>query len=407
MRSGQQVIESRGGAVAVRTRTAWVDNLRVALIAGVIVAHAATAYIVDVSWYYEERTTSTLTPLVLSFPIFVAAVFGLGPLFLVAGAFSARSLQHKGPAAFARGRLVRLGVPLVVFVLALDPITDYLGDLGSPAHQNLWAYLTDRTGTRDLGPMWFVAALLLFCLAYAAWRWRHPRVVVSGETVETWRLALFAGSVAVVSWLTWMAVTYRSVTFFNFNWAHWPQAGGLFVLGVMAGERGWLETFTTTRARRCGWIALTGVLILCGLAGMSLAGDDFASLVGGPHWQSAAFAFVTGVVAVTLGMWITAWFERRWDHAGPVARHAGRGSYAAYVVHPTVLVALSLAVMALAVAPEAKFVIVAAIGVPLTFMVGYGLTQVNRCARHAASGWPSLGSAKARQTASGSPVSSN
>jgi glucan biosynthesis protein C len=382
MRSGQQVVDGRGGAVVVRSRAAWVDNLRVALIAGVIVAHAATAYIVDVSWYYEERTTSMLTPLVLSFPVFMAAVFGLGPLFLVAGVFSARSLQRKGRAGFARGRLVRLGVPLLVFVLVLDPVTDYLGDLGSPVHQSLWAYLIDQTGTRDLGPMWFVIALLLFCLTYAAWRWARPRAVVSGETVETWRLALFAGAIAAASWLTWMAVTYRSETFLNFNWAHWPQAGGLFVLGVMAGERGWLETFAATRARRCGWIAITGMLVLCGLAGISLAGDDFTSLVGGPHWQSAAFAVVTGMVAVTLGMWITAWFERRWNHAGPVARDAGRGSYAAYVVHPTVLVGLSLAVMTFAVAPEAKFVLVAAIGVPLTFLVGYGLTRIPIISRY-------------------------
>ncbi len=376
MRSRQRVIVDSVGQVAVRPRTAWADNLRVTLIAGVVVAHAATAYVVDVPWYYEERTTSTLTPLLLSFPVFLAAVFGLGPLFLVAGVFASRSLRRKGSAAFARGRLVRLGVPLLFFLLVLDPVTDYLGDMGGGEQADLWAYLTDRTGTRDSGPMWFVVALLLFSLTYAAWRAARPRPLVTGERVEPWHLAAFAASIAALSWLTWMVCTYRSETFLNFNWAHWPQAAGLFVFGVMAGERGWLDTFTAERARRCGRVAVTGMLALCALAGVSLAGDDFASLVGGPHWQSAAFAVVTGAVAVTLGIWIIAWYQRRWDHAGSIARRAGRGSYAAYVVHPTVLVALSLAVQALPATPESKFLLVAALGVPAVFIVGYGLTRI-------------------------------
>jgi peptidoglycan/LPS O-acetylase OafA/YrhL len=39
---------------------------------------------------------------------------------------------------------------------------------------------------------------------------------------------------------------------------------------------------------------------------------------------------------------VVAWFRRRWDHQGPLVQRAGRGSYGAYVLHPPVLVALSL-----------------------------------------------------------------
>ena len=47
---------------AAAARLAWMDTLRVTAIAGVIVMHAATAYILDIDWYYQERTTSALTP---------------------------------------------------------------------------------------------------------------------------------------------------------------------------------------------------------------------------------------------------------------------------------------------------------------------------------------------------------
>jgi hypothetical protein len=45
-------------AVPAAARLAWVDNLKVAVIAGVIVVHAAMAYIIDADWYYQERTSS-------------------------------------------------------------------------------------------------------------------------------------------------------------------------------------------------------------------------------------------------------------------------------------------------------------------------------------------------------------
>jgi len=58
---------SQGTAVRSRPREQWVDNLRVAVIAAVIVAHTATAYVVDIPWYYgDERTTSGVRPMLLS-----------------------------------------------------------------------------------------------------------------------------------------------------------------------------------------------------------------------------------------------------------------------------------------------------------------------------------------------------
>jgi len=362
-------------AAEARTRTAWLDNLRVVLIGGVIAAHVATAYIVEVDWYFEERTTSEALTTAVTFPVFLAAIFGLGPLFLVAGTLSARSLATKGSADFVRTRLLRLGLPLVFFCLIIDPLADYLGQL--PFSDNtLWDYAVDRTGTRDFGPMWFVAALLLYSLLYAAWRAVRPRALETGQVVTAGQLAWFAAAIAVLSWTVWLQWSYTAGTPFNANFGHWGQASVLFVLGVCCGERGWFETLAWGRARRMGWVAVAGMVLIAGLAGSVLAVDDFESMAGGVHWQSAAFAAVAGVVGVAVSLWVASWFRRRWNHAGPTAQRAGRGSYAAYVIHPVVLVLISLACLPLAAPPEAKFLIVAAIGVPATFAIGYALTRV-------------------------------
>jgi glucan biosynthesis protein C len=105
------VVAPDRAAARAAGRAGWIDSLRVVVIAGVIVLHAATAYLLDIDWYYQERTTSTLTPTLLAFPALLAGLFGLGPLFLLGGLLSAASLTRKGPRGFARGRLVRLGCP--------------------------------------------------------------------------------------------------------------------------------------------------------------------------------------------------------------------------------------------------------------------------------------------------------
>jgi glucan biosynthesis protein C len=128
-------------ATRSRPREQWADNLRVAVIAGVIVVHTATAYVVDIPWYYnEERTTTGVWPMLLSPLVLMGALFALGPLFLVAGWFSARSLARRGPGGFARSRLLRLGVPLLVFVLlsTRSPTTSAASGTSTEAWPPTW-----------------------------------------------------------------------------------------------------------------------------------------------------------------------------------------------------------------------------------------------------------------------------
>jgi glucans biosynthesis protein C len=55
---------------------------------------------------------------------------------------------------------------------------------------------------------------------------------------------------------------------------------------------------------------------------------------------------------------------------------AARASYATYVTHPPVLTATMVAFAPVALAPEIKFVLIAAAGVAACFTAGYALTRV-------------------------------
>jgi surface polysaccharide O-acyltransferase-like enzyme len=363
---------SQDTVVRGRPREQWADNLRVAVIAGVIVVHTATAYVVDIPWYYDdERATSGVWPLLLSPLVVMGALFALGPLFLVAGWFSVRSLAHRGPGGFVRSRLLRLGVPLLVYVLLINPLADYLGNLRQE-DRSLASYL----GTTEVSVMWFVAALLAFSVAYAALRYLRPAARQRGP-LRAGLLAAAALTIAASSFAVWQLWPPTGDMYLNPRLGEWPQGAVLFALGVHAADTGWLENFPPVLARRLGWVAAAGVAALMTLMlYLVLARGEDQALVMGADLPTMLFALLDGVIAVAGTLWFLAWLRGRWPTHGMRLGKAARASYATYFIHPLVLTAIMVLFASVALVPEIKFVLVAAAGVAACFTVGYALTRV-------------------------------
>jgi peptidoglycan/LPS O-acetylase OafA/YrhL len=359
-----------------------VDNLKVAVIAGVVVVHAATAYLIDVDWYYMERTTSELWQPLVGLPGLLGGVFALGPLFLLGGVFAAASLARKGPGGFVHGRLLRLGVPLMLYVAVINPLANYYGDLAMGMRPRLWPYLAPGSEDHDAGPLWFVAALLAFSLVYAAWRWWRPTGSGGSGALRPGQLLVAAAVIAVGSFAVRLLWPFDADTLFDVRWGRWPQGAVLFAFGALLGERGWRGQIPVAWSRRCGRVAAAG-LAAAGLlvAVTSTAEGDLDPLYGGWHWPSLAFVVLEGIVAVAVSLWLVAWFRRRWTQQGRLAKRAGRGAYAAYLLHPPLLVMASFAARPLPLPPEAKFVLVAAVGVVAVFTVGWAVTRSALIAR--------------------------
>jgi glucans biosynthesis protein C len=144
-------------------------------------------------------------------------------------------------------------LPLLVFLVLLDPLTDYLGSLAEGEHPRLWPYLADQTGTRDTGPLWFVVVVLVLSLAHAALRRRRPARARVAAGVDPRQLVATAAVITAGSFTVRLASPFAAETFSNLRWAAWPQAAGLFTLGVLAGQGGgW------TRSTAAGCAAVGG-----------------------------------------------------------------------------------------------------------------------------------------------------
>jgi glucan biosynthesis protein C len=148
-------------------RRAYLDNLKVVLVTGVIVGHVFITYADIGSWAYREPSGNKVFLIPATLFVVLGSLFAMGLFFLLAGLLIPRALARKGPAGFLKDRLSRLGLPFLAYLLVVFPIVRWVGDRRG---RSLAWFFRAQLKELDPGPLWFVLALLLFSAVYVAWR---------------------------------------------------------------------------------------------------------------------------------------------------------------------------------------------------------------------------------------------
>jgi hypothetical protein len=369
--TGDEVAEAPG-------RVAYLDNLKAVLIAGVIFGHAWAGYVELGSWTYGDIREVSIGPAMETVLEVVFGPFGLfvmGFFFLMAGLLTPKSLSRKGPGLFARDRLVRLGVPLVVFTFVLWPPVVYAMDRVAGHPRTYRSILAHTLLSPDPVHLWFVEVLLLYSLGYAAWRWLRPVAVLPADRFSELRLrhimAIGAG-IAGASFLIRLRFPLDSSQFAQLHLWQWPQYLALFGLGLASARRGWLNPVPDRLRRDSGIAALVSALAIGVFAVIvAVAGIPTDAFLGGWNLAAAVAAAAEGVLAVTLSVWLFGAAQRQLNHrAGAIRAAATRGAYTAFLVQAPILVALALTLRPWGVPAEAKALVVSVFGVVTCFALG-------------------------------------
>lgn len=361
---------------APTSRLVYLDNLKWVLVAGIIAAHAATAYGAAGAWIYTEPTLSPLAQIVFSAPMEVGIFFGLGTFMLVAGLLTPRSLARKGAHRFLGERLLRLGAPLLVTLVVVTPAVVWLivEVLGYPmAMPDIL-----RWQLQHLEPMqmWFVAVLLLFTICYAGWRWLRPATKTEATSLRIRHLVVAAALIAAFSFLVRLVFPIGSQQPFSAHLWMWPQLAVLFAVGVLAGERGWLDERPSALIRRACWLApLPALAVVAWMVVAYGASSPTIPPAGGWHWQAALLAIAEGVVAVGFSLALVDLFRQAGQWSGRLVSALGRDSYAAFFLQLPVLTALELGLRRFAWPGEAKLAVVAPAGVVLCFALAWAIRR--------------------------------
>jgi glucans biosynthesis protein C len=375
------------GSAPADTRLWFVDHLRLVLVCGVVVAHVASLYAGGWYQYHDPIQADVLTTIGLGIPSIIADSFGLGFFFLLAGYFTPGSYDRKGGASFLRDRLVRLGIPLLLYDLLLDPLVVYIAR-GRPG--SYWSFYGPYLlQMRTLGPVvaWFIATLLLFTLLYTTWRAltssrsqsaQRPATLPSTRAILGFIVALGLLSFVVRLWwpLRWGWTPPWWLQLFGLTGGFLPQFLSLYVLGCIAYRRNWFAELTPKMGRDWSLMALLATLVAVPFVIVGVAAGQLNYFVGGFHWQALGEAVWEAflVVGVCLGSLVL--FRQRWNRQGRLAKSLAASSYTVYLIHPLVVVSVALAFSTVALYPLLKFGMVVLFVLPLSFLVGLVLRKL-------------------------------
>lgn len=368
--------------IAVQPKTAirllFVDNIRAFLTILVLLHHLMITYAGSGGWDYQEGRQDFLTNALGSWFCATNQAYFMGLFLLISAYFVPGSFDRKGAGRFLKDRLIRLGIPLIVYSWIIAPLFFYVFN-GAYLQMPFWSYFPgvyfsggDLIGQ---GPLWFVEVLLIFSLIYVLWR-----LVVGSRPVNPIGEAGFPGNraIALFAFLLGIAGFIVRIVFvmdeyrfrpLNLQFPFFAQYIVLFVVGLVAYRRNWLMKLPDKTGRL--WLIIAILLISIWLPLMLALGAtvDSQPLKGGLHWQSLVYALWESFVCVGMCIGVIYIFRRYLNRRGNLAGSLVPNAYTAYIIHAPVIITLAVAVQAVMLYPLLKWVLVAAVAVPLCFVL--------------------------------------
>jgi glucans biosynthesis protein C len=349
------------------TRLLFIDNIRWSMIILVLSMHAVDTYSPFGNWYYVDRPKSGVGT-AIAFGVYQSFLqaFFMAVLFFVAGYFSAAAYDRKGFSKFVRDRTLRLGVPTLLYMLVIGPLTQYFlswtwGTGGFP-HQWL-LHLKDGEWLSETGPMWFCAALLMFSILYGLIRragWTEPRIELSADR---WGgVAVFTAAMAASTFLVRIGLS-EGASVLNMHPGDFPQYVLMYAAGAFGYRGNWLAGLPD---RTCIWWASVALSLSVPLfAALILFGGglqgDTASYSGGFNPVSAGKSLWEALVCVGMGFLLLAVYRRHFDTQGRLARWLSDNAFGVYLIHPPILIGSAILLHSLGLNAIAKALLLTAV----------------------------------------------
>lgn len=363
-------------------RAYYIDNIRIFLTALVIVHHSAIAYGASGGWCYIAPDTIKGWPqLLFSALLTINQAFFMSLFFFISAVFTPDSFGRKGCKKYIADRYVRLGIPLLVYSFIINPILAY----GILFHQNkidvnLFDYILRYNMTNpNTSHMWFVLVLLIFESVYAFYRvvYAPKKVCHPGELPS--HLKVF-GFILVTGFLAFLLRTLYPVggkNFIGLQFGYFVLYIAMYTMGIVANRKGWLDKITLNSYKIWMITAFMAIpLIIFTWMYITAHPDQIIYFIGGFNFKAMFYAYWEAFVCVGLCIFILSGFKVYFNKYHLLTTKMTADTYAAYIIHPLIVVAITILLEAFAIHPIYKLIVLAIFSVLLSFVFGHLIRMV-------------------------------
>ncbi|KUJ22100.1 uncharacterized protein LY89DRAFT_681425 [Mollisia scopiformis] len=313
-------------------------NLRTTLTVLTILHHTSIPYGGLGSWpYISPHYPSASSPTLVAFNA-TNQTFFMGTFFYLSGLLTFQSLQKKAPSEFLSGRWWRLGVPCAAYSLLAPPAQTLLVSVcrgrqlsGTQIQDTFIRHVKSPRSVR--GPLWFNSLLLVFDSIHALFKPQFQKLDFHWDFQQAMTLDILANFLIRIPF-----PLGRDYTPLNLELGYLPQYIASYVLGARSSRT---STHSATESQR-EWLlaaSVTSGLSLIGLLCLYPHDYKFEDIHGGMNLVAASYAVWNETTGYLIGTYLLDLFKRK-EILRRQWGNVGRYQYAAFLVHPVLLVGI-------------------------------------------------------------------
>ncbi len=365
-----------------KTRLFYIDNLRAFAIILVVLQHLAVTYSSMGDWYYMDAVPLSLPETGLfGYYQSVVQAFFMGMLFLISGYFVPSSYNKKGFGGFIKERILRLGIPALIYMGIINPFILYVQlDLNwLRPKPSIIRYYIDYFARGDIfsgsGPLWFAIVLLAFSIIYALLRRVKGEVKLGTEQKHIH----YSGknAIALILVIAALAFLIRIVqpigtSVFNMQLCFFAQYICLFIVGVVLSQTDAFSQISYRAGKGWLWaLFLPGTFLWVALMLFGGALEGSTAYTGGFTWQSLVYCLWESFAAVGISAGLIAVFREKHNQQSRLQELLSENSFAVYMFHAPIIIAAAQLARPLSILPIFKFLLLSIVCVPLCFAISH------------------------------------
>jgi hypothetical protein len=378
-----------------KPRIFYIDNIRIYLTILVILHHLAISYGGSGDWVIRESDFHSINEItIIIFTLFniINQSYFMAFFFLLSGYFTAHSFLRKSKRGYLKSRLVRLGIPLLVYIAIISPLVEFIVHnfaYGETSQKlSLFDVWINRINQMTIGVdhLWFLLALLIFAFVYIlqkigrdSFPFKKRNTIYMNDFPRNRVIVCSIGIIALTTFVMRIFFYIGETFIFNFQLGHFTHYAFFYCVGIQAYYGKWFENLSKTQARQ--WILVAGLSIPCllvlmvGLIDFS-SFDPFEPFLGGLTYQSLVYSTWESVALLSISIAVLYDFQNYLNYSNSLTKELAASTYTAYIIHAIVIIIFTIVLLSVNIPAAVKYIIISMIGVPFIFLISYLIRKI-------------------------------